>query len=69
MKLQIKISTHGKSNTVWPEILVGNLFWRFGGFESNPPIFQPPKRYSVLLSLFTIIVSTCTIGLQLDAPV
>ena len=29
--------------TVWPEILVGNLFWRIGGFESNPPIFHPPK--------------------------
>ena len=23
--------------TVWPEILAGNLFWRIGGFESNPP--------------------------------
>ena len=29
--------------TVWPEILAGNLFWRIGGFESNPPIFHPPK--------------------------
>ena len=26
-----------------PEILAGNLFWRIGGFESNPPIFHPPK--------------------------
>ena len=24
-------------------ILTGNLFWRIGGFESNPPIFLPPK--------------------------
>ena len=30
-------------STVWPEILAGNLFWRIGGFESNPPIFHPPK--------------------------
>ena len=22
-------------DTVWPEILAGNLFWRIGGFESN----------------------------------
>ena len=29
--------------TVWPEILAGNLFWRIGCFESNPPIFHPPK--------------------------
>ena len=29
-----------EQNTVWPEILVGNLFWRIGDFESNPPIFQ-----------------------------
>ena len=29
--------------TVWLEILAGNLFWRIGGFESNPPIFHPPK--------------------------
>ena len=29
--------------TVWPEILAGNLFWRIGSFESNPPIFHPPK--------------------------
>ena len=29
--------------TVWPEILAGNLFWRIGGFESNLPIFHPPK--------------------------
>ena len=34
-------------NTVWPEILEGNLFWRIGGFESNPPIFNPPKLYRV----------------------
>ena len=31
------------TTTVWPEILAGNLFWRIGGFESNPPIFHPPK--------------------------
>jgi len=30
--------------TVWPEILAGNLFWRIGGFESNPPIFHPPNK-------------------------
>ena len=32
-----------KTDTVWPEILAGNLFWRIGGFESNPPIVHPPK--------------------------
>ena len=32
-----------QSYTVWPEILAGNLFWWIGGFESNPPIFLPPK--------------------------
>ena len=25
------------------KFLAGNLFWRIGGFESNPPIFHPPK--------------------------
>ena len=34
--------------TVWPEILAGNLFWRIGGFESNPPIFHPPNSCSVM---------------------
>ena len=29
--------------TIWPEILAGNLFWRIGGFESNPSIFHSPK--------------------------
>ena len=36
---------------LWPEILVGNSFWRIGGFESNLPIFDPPKLYSVMSSL------------------
>ena len=31
------------SITVWPETLAGNLFWRIGSFESNPPIFHPPN--------------------------
>ena len=30
-------------NTVWLEILARNLFWRIGGFESNPPIFPSAK--------------------------
>ena len=30
-------------DTIWPEILAGNLFWRIGSFESNPPIFLLPK--------------------------
>ena len=37
--------------TVWPEILAGNLFWRIGGFESNPPIFHPPKTSQCDVSL------------------
>ena len=37
--------------TVWPEIVAGNLFWRIGGFESNLPIFHPPKLHSVMSSL------------------
>ena len=35
--------------TVWPEILAGNLFWRIGGFESNPPIFHPPKTSTLFV--------------------
>ena len=27
-------------DTIWLEILAGNLFWRIGSFESNPPIFH-----------------------------
>ena len=34
-------------DTVWPEILVGNLLRRIGGFESNRPIFHPPKNFKV----------------------
>ena len=26
----------------------GNLFWWIGGFQRNPPIFDPPKLYSVI---------------------
>ena len=33
--------------TVWPEIYVGNLFWRIGGSESNPSILHPPKNFTV----------------------
>ena len=33
--------------TVWSEILVENLFWRIGGFESNPPRFQSAKHFTV----------------------
>ena len=29
--------TESPGGTIWPEILAGNLFWRIGGFESNPP--------------------------------
>ena len=32
------------SDTVWPEILAGNLIWRIGGFESNPLIFHLPNN-------------------------
>ena len=35
--------------TVWPEILAGNLFWWIGGFESNLPIFQSAKLFTVCL--------------------
>ena len=43
-KSSVLFCTHAlKGTTVWPEILAGNLFWRIGGFESNPPIFLPPK--------------------------
>ena len=31
--------TSSLQHTVWLEILAGNLFWRIGGFESNPPNF------------------------------
>ena len=33
--------------TIWPEILVANLFWQIDGFESNPFIFHPPKNFTV----------------------
>ena len=41
-----------KCNTVWPEILAGNLFWRIGGFERNPPIFPAPNcsHYDVIIT-------------------
>ena len=42
--------------TVWPEILVGNLFWRIGGFESNLPIFHPPKTSQCDVIICKIIV-------------
>ena len=30
----------------------GRIFWWFGGFESNPPMFHPPKKlHSVMSSL------------------
>ena len=38
--------------TVWPKMLAGNLFWRIGGFESNPPIFPSTKlflQYAVII--------------------
>ena len=40
---------HGRCylNTVWPEILAGNIFWRIGGSEINPPIVHPPKNFTV----------------------
>ena len=40
-----------KPHTVWLEILAEKLFLRNGGFESNPPIFHPPKTHSVKSSL------------------
>ena len=50
-KAQTKPGMYTYICTVWPEILAGNLFWRIGGFESNPPIFHPPKLHSVMSSL------------------
>ena len=59
-----RMHMHKYTDTVWPEILAGNLFWRIGGFESNPPIFHPPK--------LTFLVAWChnyciIIALQLNA--
>ena len=47
--------------TVWPESLARNLFWRIGGFVSNPPIFLPSKLHSVMSSLLRNH-SLCTIA-------
>ncbi len=55
-------------STVWPEILVGNLFWQIGGFESIPPIFHPPKTSKCDVIIIAKSYSLCT-RLQLDAPV
>ena len=49
-----KMETGRVRTTVWPEILVGNLFWRIDGFESNPPIFHPPKLHSVMSALLLV---------------
>ena len=42
--------------TVWPEILAGNLFWRIGGCESNPPIFPSGKllQYAVVRDIINM---------------
>ena len=48
-------------NTVWPEILAGNLFWRIGNFQSNLPIFHPPKSFTVWCHHYCkIIAFMCT---------
>ena len=52
--------------TVWPEILAGNLFWRNGGFESNPPIFHPPKTSQCDVSLLRNH-SLCLVSMVLAA--
>ena len=49
-------------NTVWPEILVGNLFWQIGSFESDLTIFPPAKFLNSIISLRTgyyVTSSTC----------
>ena len=46
-----------EQHTVWPEILAGNLFWRIGGFESNPPIFHPPKLIAAQCDVIIIAKS------------
>ena len=50
-KEQTKTNIYIYIYTVWPEILTGNLFWRIGGFESNPPIFHLPKTSQCDVSL------------------
>ena len=71
--IRIMIREVGILYTVWPEILAGNLFWRIGGFESNPPIFHPPKLIAAQCDVIVIAKSyQCVLyilGLQLDAPV
>ena len=46
------LTTMNGCTTVWPKLLAGNLFWQIGNFESNPPIFHPPKLHSVMSSIF-----------------
>ena len=58
--------TKAQSNTVWLGILAGNIFWQIGDFESNSPIFHPPK---IQCDVIICKIRACVLGLQLDAPV
>ena len=40
--------------TVWPDILVGNLFWQIGGFESYLPIYLLKLQYDVII-MYTLL--------------
>ena len=46
------------TDTLWLESLAGNLFWRIGSFESNPPIFSPTNYYS-MMSAHVHVITWC----------
>ena len=64
--------------TVWTEVLVENLFWWIGGFESKPPIFPSAKSFIVWCHYYvhilcyiinmwsTIVQNACTKASNLE---
>ena len=54
-------------DTVRPEILAGNLFWRIGDFKSISPIFHLSNFYVMMSSLHIVIcdvINTWSIVVQ-----
>ena len=73
-RLSMLMAAHSSTALVRPFLwyMTRTTVWTFNRttvWTFNPPIFHPPKLYSMLPSLFVIIASTCTIDLQLDVPV
>ena len=54
--------------TVRLKILAGNLFWRISSFESNPPIFLPPKFHNMMSHHYCVTAVSLYNGPASDAP-